>query len=234
MTYRDDRARKGWGRHDEICSERICRAGWGFLIGPDRAGRARAALGEALAVMISVAAGVLAYAPWLAGDSAFGASLGPQHRIVATILFFAVAMHSYGIARRGLAYEVHVNMLRRRLRLVRRNRAGKIQLMRKLEFDDIRCVHMRRSEGPNPQGRLYALPRGGAPLLLARGPTEQLEPVLAVLISELRAAGSRTGTQAAECRPRRPAPIAHGKHRRRPGTFGRREVSVPSLALARR
>ncbi len=159
---------------------------WGYIIHKGKASRDRAAIGEVAATAGSAFFGLLAYGQWLLPGMAGNATV-LSLKIGATTVFFMFSGLLYLIARRGLSSEVHVDVKRRQLRTVRRNREGVASLMEKFGFADISSVYMIRSKSPFAPNRLLVQPASRRmPILVASGPASELEPVLRRMISVMR------------------------------------------------
>ena len=188
---------------------------WGYIIHKGKASRDRAAIGEVAATAGSAFFGLLAYGQWLLPGMINDTDVLP-FKIAGTTVFFMFAGLLYLIARRGLSSEVHVDVKRRQLRTVRRNREGVASLMEKFGFADISSVYMIRSKSPFAPNRLLVQPASRRlPILVASGPASELEPVLRRMISVMR-----------EGRPKDVPVVAPRRHcisdRSRPNVFAAR------------
>ncbi len=188
---------------------------WGYIIHKGKASRDRAAIGEVAATAGSAFFGLLAYGQWLL-PGAIGSAGVLSYKIAGTAVFFMFSGLLYLIARRGLSCEVHVDVKRRQLRTVRRNREGVPSLMEKFGFGEISSVYMIRSKSPFSPNRLLVQPSSRrGPILVASGPACELEPVLRRMISVMR-----------EGRPKDVPVVAPRRHcitaRSRPNVFAAR------------
>ncbi len=183
---------------------RIGKTNWGYIIGGGPAAVRRAGYGEVAAVFACLMFGTFAYAPWIL-PAAFNDFLIMPYKIAATAMFFTFSIMNYRISHQGLAFEVQIDTLRGNLRTVRRNRGNAVTVLEKFAFDDIESVYMKRSKSPNAVARVFVQPVGRSrPLLVAKGPARDLEPVLRLLIGELRAEQPRAPVVAQR-------PVARGR-----------------------
>jgi hypothetical protein len=170
---------------------RIGKTNWGYIIGPGPAAQKRAGYGEVLAVFACLMFGTFAYAPWIL-PAAFNDFLIMPYKIAATAMFFTFSIMNYRISHQGLAFEVQIDTLRAKLSTARRNRGNAVTVLEKFAFTDIESVYMKRSKSPNALARVFVQPAGrNRPLVVAKGPARDLEPVLRLLIAELRAEAPR-------------------------------------------
>ncbi len=189
---------------------------WGYIIHKGKNARDRAAIGEVAATTGSAFFGLLAYGQWLLPGLA-GNAASLSLKIGTTTVFFMFSGLLYLIARRGLSSEVHVDVKRRQLRTVRRNREGVASLMEKFGFAEISSVYMIRSKSPFVPNRLLVKPASRRlPILVASGPASELEPVLRRMISVMR-----------ESRPKEVPVVTPRRHRStgrsRPNVFAARQ-----------
>ena len=130
--------------------------------------------------------GTFAYAPWVLPVSVSNVVVLP-YQISATIMFFVFAALLYIMSRRGLSFEVQIDIRRRIVRTARRNRANVVTHLENFAFADIQSVHMKRSKSPVASAQLLLKPVGGnRTVLVASGPASDLEPVLRRLIADMR------------------------------------------------
>jgi hypothetical protein len=159
---------------------------WGYII--RKGGRApnRAASGEVIAMVGSILFGIAAYAQWLLPGTISNTEVFP-FKIAGTIVFFVFAFLNYSIARKGLMYETQIDEKREVVRLARRNRNGVSTAMGSYRFDEIERIYTARTQSDMVPDRLYIKPksRGGA-LLVAMGPSEELEPLRERMIAGMR------------------------------------------------
>lgn len=159
---------------------------WGYII--RKGGRApnRAASGEVIAMIGSILFGIAAYAQWLLPGTISNTEVFP-FKIAGTIVFFVFAFLNYSIARKGLMYETQIDEKREIVRLARRNREGVSTAVGSFRFDEIERIYTARSKSDMVPDRLYIKPksRGGA-ILVAMGPSEELEPLRERMIAGMR------------------------------------------------
>ena len=172
----------------------------GLVITTGPFSRRSAYWGEVAALVGVIGFGAMAYGQWLwPGFVGSGDVLGLK--IATTAAFFGPAVALYRIARIGLTTEVQLNSQNRTLSFVRRNKEGQATPNRRISFDEIESLFIRRGQSAGQPSRLFLkLRNGGRLLVLARAPTRELEPILEHL---------RVTCQNHQS-PQRPVPRRHG------------------------
>jgi len=172
----------------------VCLSGtkWGYIIRPGENTLVRAAYGEMAASFVAVLLGMAAYGLWLIPGSSAAADLVP-FKIAGTVIFFVMAGMLYLIARRGLCYEVHVDLKRRMLLTARRNRRGRATPVSAVPIAEVESIFLQRAKSSFLRSRLCARIKGESALIeLAEGTDEELSPLLQRLTLDLSSQIVRT------------------------------------------
>ncbi len=150
----------------------------GYSISKGGSARLRANMGEMAAIVGCLFFGAASFGQWLIPNSALGPEL-LQFKLSGTIMFFVFAALLYLIARRGLTVESQINKKNATLRIVRRNREGGSMVLAQHRFAEIDSVFIKRSKSDFIADQMFVrIKSGSAPLLIARGPAPELEPLL--------------------------------------------------------
>lgn len=159
---------------------------WGYIIRPGENALMRAAYGEMAASFAGVLLGMGAYGLWLLPNATDAADLLP-FRIAGTVVFFVTAALLYLIARRGLCYEVHVDLQRRVLRTARRNRHGRATPIRSVPIAEIESVYLQRAQASFMRNQLCVRIAGErGQTQVAVGSEAELAPILQRMTPDLR------------------------------------------------
>ena len=172
---------------------------WGYIIRPGEKALTRAAYGEIAASFAAVLLGMAAFGQWLIPGTSGAFDLVP-FKIGATVIFFLGASFLYLISRRGLCYEVQIDLARRVMRTARRNRNGHATALSVVPIAEVESVFMQRAKSAFLFNRLFVRIAGARGVTeIAMGPERELAPILQRLSRDLR-------KKEAEVRiPRRPA-----------------------------
>lgn len=176
---------------------------WGYIIRPGEQALTRAAYGEIAASFAAVLLGMAAFGQWLIPGASGAFDLVP-FKIGATVLFFIGASMLYLISKRGLCYEVQIDLARRVMRTARRNRNGQATALSVVPIAEIESVFMQRAKSAFLFNRLFVRFSGSrGPTEIAMGPERELAPILQRLSRDLRKNGAEV--QVARRRVQQPA-----------------------------
>ncbi len=184
---------------------------WGYIIRPGQGTLVRAAYGEMAASFAAVLLGMAAYGFWLIPGSNATADLVP-FKIAGTVIFFVMAGMLYLIARRGLCYEVHIDLHRRVLRTARRNRHGRATPVSAVPIAEVESVFLQRAKSAFMRNRLCVRITGERGVTaITEGTEAELAPLLQRLTLDLRkevAEVKQPRLPAATAKPRVPSAFA--------------------------
>ena len=170
----------------QVAAVNVTDTEWGYIIRPGENALMRAAYGEMAASFVAVLLGLSAYGLWLLPNSTDVAALLP-FKIAGTAIFFVMAAMLYLIARRGLCYEVHVDLQRKVLRTARRNRHGRATAVRSVPISEIESVFLQRAQTGFMRSRLCVRVTGERGLTeVAVGYERTLAPILDRMARDLR------------------------------------------------
>ncbi len=163
----------------------VSETGWGYVIRTDTELCNQASLVERICAVIGAAMILAACGPWIVSPVNAEAALTAQSgRVMSSFGLLMSALLFLWISERGFAREVHVNILRRCLRLNLCNRHGRTRVLRELPFDQIGSAYVRRC-GHGAQ--LFVRPAGGGqPIHLASGRESTLRVLHERLVREIR------------------------------------------------
>lgn len=164
---------------------RVSETGWGYVLRTDTELCNQACLIERVCAATGLVLVLAAGGPWIVPQVNADVVLADQSsRVMSSFGLLMSALMFLWISERGFAREVHVNILRRRLRLNLCNRRGRTRTLRELPFEQISSAYVRRC-GRGAQ-LFVRHARGGAPIHLASGRESTLRILHERLVREIR------------------------------------------------
>lgn len=183
---------------------------WGYVIVNDTPAHRRAALVETVSITLGVFLLLAALGQWALPGSATGAEMWAMKGAI-TLVFGILGGILFWYGQRGLAYEVQVDVVKRELRTVLRNRRGTTHVLESVPFNQVGSAFVNRARGPLGTARLFMRLGESQNLIeVASGSETELNVLHAKLSSDMAGASS---VPARKMRMAKPAPTLRGRSR---------------------
>ena len=169
----------------EYATYSVAETDWGYVFGSGPSVAVAASIGEVVAVVGAIAFGAMAYLQWLLPGTTSDPEMVP-FKAVGTIIFFMVAAMLYLMARNGLLKETHIDFKNRVVSVVRRNRESVGTVEKEYRFDQIKRVYLARNKSGNRIARMYIEPKIGPAIMVARGPNDEMQTVLKIVMDGMK------------------------------------------------
>lgn len=127
---------------------------WGYVITNDTPARRRAVLVEVLSVTMGVLLMMAAVGQWALPGSASGVEMWAMKGAI-SLVFGILGAVLFWYGRRGLAYEVQIDVVKREARTVLRNRRGITHVLDAVPFGQVGSAFVNRARTPFGVSRLF-------------------------------------------------------------------------------